>query len=147
MLYSSQLPASGNIEAYCPRLSTIDVGRPAAIVGFSTCSFLTLKELEHGWGADANRIRIGDQDITLKQSVTAFKPGDKVSLALHPEAGSLAESAKDDASLTREVMSVHFLGSVTRACMTVAGNTVPSTCSTIRAVTLRFQASDLLPLP
>lgn len=36
-----------------------------------------------------NRISIGDQGVTLKQSVTAFKAGDTVSLALRPEAGSL----------------------------------------------------------
>ncbi|NTJ07599.1 ABC transporter ATP-binding protein, partial [Rhizobium lusitanum] len=45
---------------------------------------------------DNSRIMIGDQDVTLKQSVTAYKPGDTVSLALRPEAGSLAESAKGD---------------------------------------------------
>ncbi|KAA0685636.1 ABC transporter ATP-binding protein [Neorhizobium sp. P12A] len=105
---------------------------------------------------DANRIKIGDQDITLKQSVTAFKPGDKVSLALRPEAGSLAESAKGDASLAGEVMSVHFLGSVIRTRMNVAGNTVSFDMfnnphhrppAVGERVTLRFQSSDLLLLP
>ncbi len=50
---------------------------------------------------DSNRIMIGDQGVTLKQSVTAYKPGDTVSLALRPEAGSLAESAKGDTALDR----------------------------------------------
>ncbi|KAA0700376.1 ABC transporter ATP-binding protein [Neorhizobium sp. P12A] len=104
---------------------------------------------------DANRIKIGDQDITLKQSVTAFKPGDKVSLALRPEAGSLAESAKGDTALTGEVSSAHFLGSVIRTRMNVAGNTISFDMfnspgllppSVGEKVTLRFSASDLLVL-
>lgn len=73
---------------------------------------------------DSNRIMIGDQGVTLKQSVTAYKPGDTVSLALRPEAGSLAESAKGDTALTGEVSSAHFLGSVIRTRMNVAGNTI-----------------------
>ncbi|NLR97131.1 ABC transporter ATP-binding protein [Rhizobium sp. P38BS-XIX] len=105
---------------------------------------------------DANRIMIGDRDITLKHSVTAFKPGDKVTLALRPEAGSLTESAKGDTALTGEITSVHFLGSVIRTRMNVDGNTIsfdmfnnphhmPPTVG--ERVTLRFKAADLLLLP
>ncbi len=105
---------------------------------------------------DSNRILIGDQGVTLKQSVTAYKPGDTVSLALRPEAASPAESAKGDTALTGEVISVHFLGSVIRTRMNVAGNTIsfdmfnsprraPPTAG--ERVTVRFKASDLLVLP
>ena len=102
---------------------------------------------------DSNRILIGDQGVTLKQSVTAYKPGDKVSLALRPEAGSLAESAKGDTALTGEVSSAHFLGSVIRTRMNVAGNTISFDMfnspgmmppSVGEKVTLRFASSDLL---
>lgn len=102
---------------------------------------------------DSNRILIGDQGVTLKQSVTAYKPGDTVSLALRPEAGSLAESAKGDTALTGEVSSAHFLGSVIRTRMNVAGNTISFDMfnspgmlppSVGEKVTLRFASSDLL---
>ncbi|MDK4701153.1 ABC transporter ATP-binding protein [Rhizobium sp. CNPSo 4062] len=102
---------------------------------------------------DSNRIMIGDQGVTLKQSVTAYKPGDTVSLALRPEAGSLGESAKGDTALTGEVSSAHFLGSVIRTRMNVAGNTISFDMfnspgmmppSVGEKVTLRFASSDLL---
>ncbi|MFS8045618.1 ABC transporter ATP-binding protein [Rhizobium sp. BR 314] len=102
---------------------------------------------------DNNRIMIGDQGVTLKQSVTAYKAGDTVSLALRPEAGSLAESAKGDTALTGEVSSAHFLGSVIRTRMNVAGNTISFDMfnspgmmppSVGERVTLRFASSDLL---
>ncbi len=101
----------------------------------------------------ANRIMIGDQGVTLKQSVTAFKPGDTVSLALRPEAGSLSEAAPGDTALTGQVASAHFLGSVIRTRLNVGGNVIsfdmfnspgmlpPAVGET---VTLRFSASDLL---
>ncbi|MGG6893943.1 ABC transporter ATP-binding protein [Rhizobium sp. BR 315] len=102
---------------------------------------------------NSNRIMIGDQGVTLKQSVTTYKPGDTVSLALRPEAGSLAESAKGDTALTGEVSSAHFLGSVIRTRMNVAGNTISFDMfnspgmmppSVGERVTLRFASSDLL---
>jgi len=105
---------------------------------------------------DSNRIMIGDQGVTLKQSVTAYKPGDTVSLALRPEAGSLAEPAVGDTALTGEVSSVHFLGSVIRTRMNVAGNTIsfdmfnsPRRSPPVvgQRVIVRFKASDLLVLP
>ncbi|WP_283194274.1 ABC transporter ATP-binding protein [Rhizobium sp. AN80A] len=100
-----------------------------------------------------NRIQIGDQGVTLKQSVATYKAGDTVSLALRPEAGSLAESTPSDTKLTGEVVSAHFLGSVIRTRMNVGGNIIsfdmfnspgvrpPATGET---VTLRFMAADLL---
>ncbi|MBB3655319.1 putative spermidine/putrescine transport system ATP-binding protein [Rhizobium sp. BK650] len=102
---------------------------------------------------DSNRIQIGDQGVTLKQSVQAYKAGDTVQLALRPEAGSLAEGAHSDTALTGQVVSAHFLGSVIRTRMNVGGNVIsfdmfnspgitpPSAGET---VTLRFMAADLL---
>ncbi|WP_431319842.1 ABC transporter ATP-binding protein [Rhizobium sp. YTU87027] len=101
----------------------------------------------------ANRIQIGDQGVTLKQSVAAFNAGDTVSLALRPEAGSLAEGTPSDTKLTGQVVSAHFLGSVIRTRMNVGGNVIsfdmfnspgvtpPAAGET---VTLRFMAADLL---
>ena len=101
----------------------------------------------------ANRIAIGDQGITLRQSVATFKAGDTVSLALRPEAGSLSDTIKSDTALTGQVASAHFLGSVIRTRMNVGGNlisfdmfnspgvTPPAAGET---VTLRFMAADLL---
>ncbi|MFB2607604.1 aromatic amino acid lyase, partial [Rhizobium phaseoli] len=52
---------------------------------------------------DANLIQIGDQQITLKQSVAAHKAGETISLALRPEAGSLSDTARSDTALTGQV--------------------------------------------
>lgn len=102
---------------------------------------------------DSNRIQIGDQAVTLKQSVQTYKAGDTVQLALRPEAGSLAESTHSDTALTGQVVSAHFLGSVIRTRMNVGGNVIsfdmfnspgvtpPAAGET---VTLRFMAADLL---
>lgn len=101
----------------------------------------------------SNRISIGDQGITLKEPLGASKVGDTISLALRPEAGSIAEGAKGDTALVGEVITSNFLGSVIRTRMKVGpavisfdmfnspGLTPPSVGET---VTLRFTASDLL---
>ncbi len=101
----------------------------------------------------ANRISIGDQGITLKEPLGPVKVGDTISLALRPEAGSIAEGAKGDTALVGEVITSNFLGSVIRTRMRVGtavisfdmfnspGLTPPSVGET---VTLRFTASDLL---
>lgn len=59
---------------------------------------------------DSNRIQIGDQGITLKQSVAAHKTGETISLALRPEAGSLSDSVKSDTALTGQVVSATSWG-------------------------------------
>ncbi|MDQ0320990.1 putative spermidine/putrescine transport system ATP-binding protein [Pararhizobium capsulatum DSM 1112] len=101
----------------------------------------------------ANRISIGDQGITLREPLGAVKAGDTVSLALRPEAGSIAEGAKGDTALTGTVIASNFLGSVIRTRMKVGdavisfdmfngpGLVPPAVGET---VTLRFTASDLL---
>ncbi len=101
----------------------------------------------------SNRIAIGDQGITLKEPLGSAKVGDTISLALRPEAGSIAEGAAGDTALVGEVITSNFLGSVIRTRMKVGpavisfdmfnspGLTPPSVGET---VTLRFTASDLL---
>ncbi len=101
----------------------------------------------------SNSIRIGDQNITLKQSLAGYNGGDKVSLALRPEAGSLSDGVKSDTALTGQVVSAHFLGSVIRTRMDVGGNVIsfdmfnsPGVTPPVagETVTLRFMAADLL---
>ncbi len=101
----------------------------------------------------ANRVSIGDQAVTLKQPLNGLKGGDTVSLALRPEAGSLAQSAPGDTALSGKVVSAHFLGSVIRTRMDVGGVTIsfdmfnsPGTTPPQAGdiVTLRFAAADLL---
>lgn len=101
----------------------------------------------------ANTIRIGDGVITLRESIGALKGGDKVSVALRPEAGSLSESATGDTALTGTVVSSHFLGSVVRTKFDVGGNQISFDMFNApdkvlpqqgETVTLRFAAGDLL---
>lgn len=101
----------------------------------------------------ANRIAIGDQSITLREPLGAVKAGDTVSLALRPEAGSIASDAKGDTALTGTVIATNFLGSVIRTRMKIADSVIsfdmfnnpglkpPAIGDT---VTLRFTAGDLL---
>ncbi|SER55478.1 ABC transporter ATP-binding protein [Rhizobium sp. NFR03] len=101
----------------------------------------------------ANRIAIGDQSITLREPLGAVKAGDTVSLALRPEAGSIAPDAKGDTALTGTVIATNFLGSVIRTRMKIADSVIsfdmfnnpglkpPAIGDT---VTLRFTAGDLL---
>ena len=83
----------------------------------------------------------------------AVKAGDTVSLALRPEAGSIAEGAKGDTALTGKVVSSNFLGSVIRTRMKVGDAVISfdmfnapglSPPAVGETVTLRFTASDLL---
>jgi putative spermidine/putrescine transport system ATP-binding protein len=101
----------------------------------------------------ANTIRIGENVIALREPIAALKAGDKVSVALRPEAGSLSESAKGDTALTGTVVSSHFLGSVVRTKFDVGGNQISFDMFNApdkvlpqpgETVTLRFAASDLL---
>ncbi|MFC3075144.1 ABC transporter ATP-binding protein [Shinella pollutisoli] len=100
-----------------------------------------------------NRIAIGDQGVTLREPVAPAKAGDTISLALRPEAGSIAPDAKGETALTGEVVSSNFLGSVIRTRMKVGESVIsfdmfnspglvpPAVGET---VTLRFTAGDLL---
>jgi putative spermidine/putrescine transport system ATP-binding protein len=101
----------------------------------------------------ANTVDVGGTIVTLKEPLGTAKPGDKVSIALRPEAGSLAQNATGDTALTGSVILSHFLGSVIRTKIDVGGNQVSfdmfnSPDAVLpqpgEAVTLRFNASDFL---
>jgi putative spermidine/putrescine transport system ATP-binding protein len=102
----------------------------------------------------ANSVAIGDLVVRLKDKVEAAA-GSTVQLAMRPEAGSLNGSAKGDTTLSGPVVSSHFLGSVIRTRMNVAGNIVsfdmfndPSITPPAvgETVNLRIDADDLLVL-
>ena len=93
------------------------------------------------------------KEMTLREPLGAAKAGDTISLALRPEAGSIAPDAKGDTALSGEVVSTNFLGSVIRTRMKVGGSVisfdmfnnpglVPPKVG--EPVTLRFTAGDLL---
>lgn len=100
----------------------------------------------------SNTLQIGNQQVRVKQPVG--KPtGETVTIALRPEAGSLAESAKSDVELTGTVSSSHFLGSVIRTRLDIGGTTLcfdsfndpaikPPTMG--EKVTLKFASDDLM---
>ncbi len=101
----------------------------------------------------ANTVKIGNQTVTLREPIADRKGGDAITLALRPEAGSIAESAKGDTALSGEVVSSHFLGSVIRTRISVGGNQVSFDMFNApdvklpepgEHVTLRFMAGDLL---
>jgi putative spermidine/putrescine transport system ATP-binding protein len=75
----------------------------------------TLNVLE-GTVTDAatGKVRVGDSDVVLTQSLNGSKTGDTLSLALRPEAISLGRQPGRDASLGGEISDVSFLGSVIR---------------------------------
>ena len=102
--------------------------------------------------ASANVIRVGDQQITLPQPVEATN-GEKITLALRPEAGALGAIAKGDIAISGNVTSSQFLGSVIRTRLDLGGSTLsfdmfndPSTAPPAigEQVTLKFAANDLM---
>ena len=100
-----------------------------------------------------NRIRIGDQSVTIRESIAHAKGGDTVSIALRPEAASLNPSARADTAIPGEVIATNFLGSVVRTKLKVGASTVSfdmfndpglTLPSPGEQVTLHFAARDLL---
>ncbi|OHV84238.1 ABC transporter ATP-binding protein [Rhizobium sp. LCM 4573] len=100
-----------------------------------------------------NTVKIGDQIIKLREPIGALTHGDQISIALRPEAGSLAENAKGDTALTGTVISSHFLGSVIRTKIDIGGNQISFDMFNApdavlpqpgETVTLRFNATDFL---
>ncbi|MGF0538628.1 ABC transporter ATP-binding protein [Agrobacterium sp. ES01] len=87
-------------------------------------SFVGTLNLITGAVVDSNNVRIGENVLTLKQSLDGYKMGDEIQLALRPEAASLTPSPKDDTTLSGIVTSSHFLGSVIRTRLDVGGNTI-----------------------
>ncbi|SSC66273.1 ABC transporter ATP-binding protein [Ciceribacter selenitireducens] len=73
--------------------------------------------------AQKSTVAIGDQMIVLREKID-LAAGSAVQLAMRPEAGSILPGATGNTTLTGQVVSSHFLGSVIRTRMDVAGNTV-----------------------
>ena len=69
----------------------------------------------------ANSVRIGDNVVTLAEPLGAAKAGDRVTLALRPEALALDAAGGRDYALSGTVEAVSFLGSVIRTRLNVGG--------------------------
>ena len=96
------------------------VGTPFEIYNKPTTKFVagfvgTLNVLD-GTVTDAatGAVRIGDDNVVLKQSLNGARAGDTLSLALRPEAISLGKQPGRDASIGGTISEVSFLGSVIR---------------------------------
>ncbi|MDQ0996730.1 putative spermidine/putrescine transport system ATP-binding protein [Phyllobacterium ifriqiyense] len=75
--------------------------------------------------AAAGIIAIDGKDVMIGQKITNHKVGDKISLAVRPEAVSLGEATdKRETTLDGKINSVHFLGSVIRIRASLGENTV-----------------------
>ena len=73
--------------------------------------------------ASTSTIQMGDQQVSLKKPLGKGN-GEKVTVALRPEAGSLGEANVGDVAISGIVTSSHFLGSVIRTRMDVGGATL-----------------------
>ncbi len=106
------------------------VGTPFEIYNRPATKFVanfvgTLNVLE-GKVTDAStgKVQVNAQEVSLKGKLNGSKSGDTLSLALRPEAISLARQPGHDTSLSGEIAEVHFLGSVIRVRVGIGGNTV-----------------------
>ena len=102
--------------------------------------------------ASTSTIQIGDQQASLKKPLGKAN-GEKVTVALRPEAGSLGEANVGDVAISGIVTSSHFLGSVIRTRMDVGGATLSfdmfidpgKTPPAIgERITLKFASEDLM---
>ncbi|MGH6809149.1 MAG: ABC transporter ATP-binding protein [Ensifer adhaerens] len=118
-------------------------------------SFVGTLNIIEGKVADpaAGAVTIGNQQVALRDSIAGMKGGDSISLALRPEAGSIADSAKGDTTLAGQVVSTSFLGSVIRTKLRIGGDVISfdmfndpglTPPASGENVTLRFAAKDLL---
>jgi putative spermidine/putrescine transport system ATP-binding protein len=98
-------------------------------------------------------VKIVETTLTLAEPIANYKQGDKISLALRPEAGTLSASENKDSSISGKVLSSNFLGSVIRTRLDVAGHKIsfdmfnnPGTKPPEHdsVVALYFDARDLL---
>ena len=71
----------------------------------------------------SSTVAIGDQRVVLAETFD-LAAGSAVQLAMRPEAGSILPGATGNTTLAGQVVSSHFLGSVIRTRMNVAGNIV-----------------------
>ncbi|WP_457585087.1 ABC transporter ATP-binding protein [Ensifer canadensis] len=70
--------------------------------------------------AAAGRIRLGDVPVVLNRTL-AGRAGDRISLALRPETVALGRKEDGNVVLSGHISEVHFLGSVIRVRVAVAG--------------------------
>jgi putative spermidine/putrescine transport system ATP-binding protein len=96
------------------------VGTPFEIYNRPATRFVanfvgTLNVLE-GTVADAGagKVRVGNQELLVKEKLNGARTGETLSLALRPEAIALGPRPGHDARLAGEITDVHFLGSVIR---------------------------------
>ncbi len=103
--------------------------------------------------AAANRVLVADQSITLPVPLGPVKAGERVSLAMRPEAGSIAANASGDTVIQGKVVSASFLGSVIRTRLAIGNSQISFDMfnnpgvkppSDGDMVNLRFAASDLM---
>jgi putative spermidine/putrescine transport system ATP-binding protein len=101
----------------------------------------------------ANTVTIGGTTIKLVEPLGNVKAGDKINLALRPEALSLSGGANRDFTLSGKVEAVSFLGSVIRTKLIVDGQPLsfdvfndPSVKPPVvgDVIEARFSATDLL---
>lgn len=102
---------------------------------------------------DSNVISIAGHSIAIRDNLATHKKGDKVAVALRPEAASLNGSDRADTQLPGEVISSNFLGSVIRTRLKVGSNEISfdmfndpglTPPAPGEQVTLHFAARDLL---
>ena len=103
----------------------------------------------------ANSVRIGDNVVTLAEPLGAASAGDRITLALRPEALSLDSAGGRDYALSGTVEAVSFLGSVIRTRLDVGGQPLsfdmfnnPSAPPPVAGdvIQARFAPADLLVL-
>ncbi len=137
------------------------VGTPFEIYNRPTTSFVatfvgTLSTLS-GRVTDptAGNIEIAGREIRLREPLGSRRSGDRVALALRPEAVSLGSDVGRNTTLEGQIREVHFLGSVIRIKVAVGDDLLsldtfnkPSTPppSVGDPATISFAADDLLVL-
>ena len=139
---------------------TDQIGVPADIYNRPATRFVasfvgTLNMIEATVLDQSGPVKIGETVVSLPEPIVHRQQGETVSLALRPEAGSLTGDLRGDTALPGKVLSTHFLGSVIRTKLDVAGHQVsfdtfngPETRlpAAGEPATLRFAARDLLVL-
>jgi putative spermidine/putrescine transport system ATP-binding protein len=100
-----------------------------------------------------SRVLVAEQSITLDMPLGNVKAGERISLAMRPEAGSIAANADGNTVIQGQVLSTSFMGSVIRTKLAIGNSQIsfdmfnnpgvipPSDGETVN---LRFASSDLM---
>ncbi len=106
------------------------VGTPFEIYNRPATKFVanfvgTLNVLE-GTVSDVStgKVKINAEEVSLKGKLNGSKAGDRLSLALRPEAIALGRYPGHDSILSGQIADVHFLGSVIRVRVGLGQSTV-----------------------